>query len=104
MHSVRFSAFGVHLLVSVTLIRQYAVYERVCVAFPSVPGLWDKHQQLIPRLRFFFFFLSFLFFFFFWSEDQLARTNSTLFRAKDQSTVAQRAQTTEGERSLTSYV
>ena len=71
MHSVRFSAFGVHLLVSVTLIRQYAVYERVCVAFPSVPGLWDKHQQLIPRLRFFFFSF-FLFFFLLFLERRSA--------------------------------
>ena len=44
-----------------------------------------------------------VFVFFFLNGDQFTRTSSTL-KAKDQSTMAQRAEVTEGERSLESCV
>ena len=48
-------------------------------------------------------FIACAFFLFFLSGDKLLHTNST-FQAGDQSTVAQRAETTLAERSMTSCV
>ena len=53
-------------------------------------GLWGKVRQFIPRIRFFFFF--------FFKEISL-RAPLALSQAEDQSTVAQRSETTVDERS-----
>ena len=63
--------------------------------FLACEDFWGKVQRITPRLRFCLYI--------FLGENQLASTNSTL-SAKDQSTVAKRAERTVDERSLTSCV
>ena len=52
-------------------------------------GLWGKVRQFIPRSRFFFFFF----------KEISLRAPLALSQAEDQSTVAQRSETTVDERS-----
>ena len=59
--------------------------------FPRVRGFWENVRQFVPRQRFFFF------------KWRLARANIHSL-GQDQSTVAQRAETTVTECSLTSCV
>ena len=63
----------------------------VVVAFPPVRGFRENVRQFVPRLRFFFFF-----------KWRLACAHYSV--GQDQSTVAQRAETTVTECSLTSCV
>ena len=60
---------------------------------PRVLGFWENVRQFIPRLRFFFFF-----------KWRLTRARYLHSLGQDKSTVAQQAETTVTESSLTSCV